>query len=697
MKELDLVKSSSEDVVKVKKGDTDDVRKEEEPEKKLNNKIKDDRSKEKFSREESSRSIDVDIEKFTSSDFHNKNNVYTLPVSPDIEKYVNTDYEMPSTTESTYMRYASDFSVELTTPKNEYFDLKHRQIEEGVQQNLEEMQTYFRKKAKEENISKVDTESLLNKVNDTNVQLDYKSFTNINQNKSKEDSSNHEDRLIQKGTNLYFNETFNETKIIDEQNVIPITGPDYQLNKEKSLIVESPSNIKEKELSAHSNLTDSSAEEVSVVNNVKDKANDTVKSQKPIALTTDKPTSNLLTKPPTLNKTSSLISNKIEVEKIKPIELDKIKLSLDSSKKVAKDTNATTNLSTVENVTEVTTLENTSSKPTDLQSKENRIFKPISTLPDNETATEIFAANSSEGKTLIPTALPVTTVTTSSEKITTTVPDFETTVYDTKTTEATTLSGSSLTDPVTELAETTTVSDSLNQTTTIVNSSTNYNEITSTDTSSTVDGEEPTQSFAMMSDATTETQATQDMDTTMTSITEVSTESESTTSNEIAKNAITKASEGRIIHWANATEDKSEESLKNATNEIMKSGKNSTVHGTEADLSKDLVENSDEDYSDAASKTNNDIMKLFPSTSRPSVETSPPVSRNNSFNKNNAPSDDMPTKVTIYDEDITTSDNLELPKDENDGKVIAIVISCVGAVCLIALVVLLVSTTITLF
>lgn len=106
----------------------------------------DDNSKEQ-SNKGTGRSLNIDIDKYTSPEFHNKNNVYTMPTSPEIEKYLDPDtYEFShhvtkSTVPKKYSETTStkfDFNSGLTTPQTDIFDTKYRQVSDGIKQNLDE-------------------------------------------------------------------------------------------------------------------------------------------------------------------------------------------------------------------------------------------------------------------------------------------------------------------------------------------------------------------------------------------------------------------------------------------------------------------------------------------------------------------------------------------------------------------------------
>ncbi|GLV31164.1 uncharacterized protein CBL_12239 [Carabus blaptoides fortunei] len=107
----------------------------------------DDNSAKEQSNKGTGRSLNIDIDKYTSPEFHNKNNVYTMPTSPDIEKYLDTDsygfsdHVTKSAVPKKYSETTSikfDFNSGLTTPQSDIFDSKYRRVSDGIKQNLDE-------------------------------------------------------------------------------------------------------------------------------------------------------------------------------------------------------------------------------------------------------------------------------------------------------------------------------------------------------------------------------------------------------------------------------------------------------------------------------------------------------------------------------------------------------------------------------
>lgn len=270
--------------------------KSEEPTSKENkdNVIKAESSESKeVTREDNARSIDVDVDKFVSPEFHNINNVYTVPVSSDTEKYV--DHEFDRKTETSVVKdHLKDivFNTDLTTPKTEFFDNKYKEAVESVNQKLEHLDSPEYSDTKEE----INIEKLIEKSNNNaNSTLNYTKIKNIVNNNVGNKTRTHNDLSVEEGTNIYFESSFNKTDVIEE--------PNEKLNK---IIHEPIKNINESV--SNTVVKDSSKEETIDVT-----------TEKVVILTTRKPVT--LTKPPTNRNISHILSNKIETDTVKKANL----------------------------------------------------------------------------------------------------------------------------------------------------------------------------------------------------------------------------------------------------------------------------------------------------------------------------------------------------------------------------------------
>ncbi|XP_076260650.1 uncharacterized protein LOC143196660 isoform X1 [Rhynchophorus ferrugineus] len=151
-----------------------------------------------------SRSIDLDTSKFWSS----KNNVFTIPPLPDIDKFREPDEESFDNTHRS--SFLSKF--ELTTPKSELFDKKFKETVESVDQTIEE--GYRESKIQPEDELESDEEVLGPLGNDTNEYLQTKSIV---KNETVDKNSIHRDLDIEQTRKIDFENTFNDTSTYSEE------------------------------------------------------------------------------------------------------------------------------------------------------------------------------------------------------------------------------------------------------------------------------------------------------------------------------------------------------------------------------------------------------------------------------------------------------------------------------------------------
>ncbi|XP_044258859.1 filamentous growth regulator 23 [Tribolium madens] len=241
---------------------------------------------------ESGRSID--IEKYVSKEFHNKNNVYTLPTSPDTEKYIDPDYDFHATTQKHHEHEEFSYESELTTPKSSIFDHKYKEAVESVDQKLEHIDDSHEVSAESESKESVDLEKLYEetKKNDTKADLNYVNFKTVVANDTGSKNSLRKNVVLESGTNLNFQSSYNHTTI-DEND----SGNNTIPKEDKKIETTTLSNV------------------IAVKGELEKAESSTVKT----TLTTRK--SLVLTKPPSSRNSShiSILSNKIETETVKAI------------------------------------------------------------------------------------------------------------------------------------------------------------------------------------------------------------------------------------------------------------------------------------------------------------------------------------------------------------------------------------------
>lgn len=252
-----------------------------------------------------SRSLDIDVDKYVSPEFHDKNNVFSIPTSPENKKYIHKDVDHLYTTSTFKFSENLDFNHDLTTPKSELFDSKHREFKKEVEQNLGAVENEFKiddsEGSYEAHSKEVDVHDLIDKTkeNGTNANLEYLEYQHVNINDSKKKNEKHKDVLSEKGLHVNFNSTFNDTKIVDEENIISISPPN-----EGSLEENEHSDSEKQEVVK--DVTEISSSKIEV----------TDRGVKPTNVSrVDKPH---FTKSPKVNETETgLLSNKIEADSTK--------------------------------------------------------------------------------------------------------------------------------------------------------------------------------------------------------------------------------------------------------------------------------------------------------------------------------------------------------------------------------------------
>lgn len=342
----------------------------------------------------------IDIEKYVSQEFHNKNNVYQLPASSDTEKFIRTDYDYLSTSQHSEINY----HTELTTPKSIIFDQKYKEAVDSVDQKLEHIDDSQESSQSAEH----DIDDMIEKAksNDTKSDLHYVSFKNI----IKNDTVGKNDLILEAGTNLQFESSYNKTTIIDEVD-----------NKNNTIPREEP------ETSTISNT-------IPIRGDYEKPESSTAKN---IIITTRK--NIVLTKPPSTRNSSdiSILSNNIETETFKAINPVTTEQSKINQLSTSKRPNEITHRGSVKfsdyariSSTEPSLIDNVIDKKAEQIQQENQLVLVHVKPPNVENSTEkmaiterIAATAASVTTTRIAvTAASVTTTTETSTKF-----DLETT------------------------------------------------------------------------------------------------------------------------------------------------------------------------------------------------------------------------------------------------------------------------------
>ncbi|KAF5300792.1 hypothetical protein FQR65_LT09095 [Abscondita terminalis] len=274
-------------------------------------------------REESARSIDIN--KYISPEFHNKNQVYTLPISPDTEKYTNLHNDITFSTTSTYD-----------------YDKKQKDIETDVKRKLEYIDSEFPSAETEFLSNKHDNENIseiLEKPNnDTNTELQYIKYKNITSSYNKIKNKINKETDAETGQTINYSTSYNKSQIYDD------TPKDYK-NK----------------ISTHDEIHEAVYPHKYVTEPVDSKKTHITKDTESVAHVLDQ--KDLMeTKPPSINKTSHqehLFSNKIESDSIQlQTAKPKISFSYPSTDSTSTTDATTKNIPTTTHEQEHTTSSN---------------------------------------------------------------------------------------------------------------------------------------------------------------------------------------------------------------------------------------------------------------------------------------------------------------------------------------------------
>lgn len=159
-------------------------------------------------REDGAKSLKINVDKYTSPEFHSENNFYEPPSSPSAKK--NSEKVQSFTG-------LDDFQFELTTPKYELFDDKFKKIQQEIEQNFDDANYDVSKEIHSENF---DVNGYADKKieNTTIVSVDYKNFKNVLTSDPQETKSINRNVTREKGSKLNVNISYSETKSYGSEN-----------------------------------------------------------------------------------------------------------------------------------------------------------------------------------------------------------------------------------------------------------------------------------------------------------------------------------------------------------------------------------------------------------------------------------------------------------------------------------------------
>ncbi|XP_077285782.1 uncharacterized protein LOC143910989 [Arctopsyche grandis] len=206
-------------------------------------------------RNESGKSLDLtfNIDKYTSSEFHDINNVYSQSISPEVEHFIVpdnvSDYFVSVGSAPYPNRYNQVDNGALTTPQTDLFDQRFKEVSDSIKENLADIEY-----TNDEN-EKVSTEKLLTSdsdsinfdkliseaVNDNNTKIIYKNTKEIILTDSENPMSKHSDYMDANGTKIFYEtsmlstETYDQSsstiKIIPEEDKSDITTSSSIINE----------------------------------------------------------------------------------------------------------------------------------------------------------------------------------------------------------------------------------------------------------------------------------------------------------------------------------------------------------------------------------------------------------------------------------------------------------------------------------
>ncbi|CAH1154808.1 unnamed protein product [Phaedon cochleariae] len=195
-------------------------------------------------REDKARAID--IQKFISPEF--QNNVYSYPVSSDTEKYSEGSFHKSTT--NTHTDYSK---FELTTPKTHLFDKKYEEARQKLEQEYEENAQDINSHDEDEEPQGYESHEALDDeephmdkisedpVPESNSTLDYKEQINISKDNVIEKNSNQNSFTIEQVKKVLFSSIFNDTSTFGYDSKEDTVSPKPLIHPtEKSITLTKP-------------------------------------------------------------------------------------------------------------------------------------------------------------------------------------------------------------------------------------------------------------------------------------------------------------------------------------------------------------------------------------------------------------------------------------------------------------------------
>lgn len=201
------------------------------------------------------RALNLNIDKYVSPEFHNKYNVYSLPTSPEIEKYIAPEESSQTFSEEEessiipHTSYSSrpterDFSnYDLTTPLSKIFDSKYRSAVDNINLSrkvdplIEEVRNNFNSEDEETfDLTKL-IGRLKNADNDTEVNIEANEFKNIDikTNKSQHNKNTETGKNVNYETKFSKSYTFGDKSEITDNQQSTTETIDSEKHEAKSM------------------------------------------------------------------------------------------------------------------------------------------------------------------------------------------------------------------------------------------------------------------------------------------------------------------------------------------------------------------------------------------------------------------------------------------------------------------------------
>lgn len=205
-------------------------------------------------RSENIKSIDIgsfEIDKYTSDEFHDVNNVYSHSISPEIEHYIipeNVSDYYVSVGSGSYPQHADNYihtkspTSSITAPHLDFFDQQFKAVSESIKQTLDQAD-YENEQLSTENteVDPVNFDDLLAEAPNNNTLVSYKNTKEIILNDSKDPL--HRSSVHANGKNIYYEKSVLSTESynLTPSTEVPIAADVAKVKEENHSLPTTPS------------------------------------------------------------------------------------------------------------------------------------------------------------------------------------------------------------------------------------------------------------------------------------------------------------------------------------------------------------------------------------------------------------------------------------------------------------------------